>query len=31
VYKPPRVLTDIETDITGLEGDIAELLKGLVS
>ena len=30
VYKPPRPLVDIETDITGLEGEIAGLLKGLV-
>jgi type I restriction enzyme M protein len=30
VYKPPRPLADIETDITTLEGEIAGLLKGLV-
>ncbi len=30
VYKPPRPLDQIETDITRLEGEIAELLKGLV-
>jgi len=29
VYKPPRALGDIEKDIAALEGDIAELLKGL--
>ncbi len=31
VYKPPRPLDQIETDITQLEGEIAELLKGLVA
>ena len=31
VYKPPRPLDQIEADITKLEGDIAELLKGLVT
>lgn len=31
VYKPPRPLADIETDITKLEGEIAEMLKGLVA
>ncbi|SEN04745.1 type I restriction enzyme M protein [Bradyrhizobium sp. OK095] len=30
VYKPPRPLGEIETDITALEGEIAGLLKGLV-
>ncbi len=30
VYKPPRPLDQIEADITGLEGEIAGLLKGLV-
>jgi type I restriction enzyme M protein len=30
VYKPPRPLDKIETEITGLEGEIARLLKGLV-
>ncbi|EAZ99665.1 type I restriction-modification system subunit M [Marinobacter sp. ELB17] len=30
VYKPPRPLDKIETEITTLEGEIAELLKGLV-
>ncbi len=30
VYKPPRPLEEIETDITRLEEDIAGLLKGLV-
>lgn len=30
VYKPPRPLDEIEADITGLEGEIAGLLKGLV-
>ena len=29
VYKPPRPLDQIETDITRLEGEIAGLLKGL--
>ncbi len=29
VYKPPRPLADIEKDIITLEGEIAELLKGL--
>jgi type I restriction enzyme M protein len=31
VYKPPRPLAAIETDIAALEGEIAELLKGLVA
>ncbi|MBU6395757.1 MAG: type I restriction-modification system subunit M [Sphingomonadales bacterium] len=31
VYKPPRPLGEIEADITKLEGEIADLLKGLVS
>lgn len=31
VYKQPRPLADIETDITKLEGEIAEMLKGLVA
>jgi type I restriction enzyme M protein len=31
VYKPPRPLAEIEADITALEGEIAELLKGLVA
>lgn len=31
VYKPPRPLNAIETDITKLEGEIANLLKGLVA
>jgi type I restriction enzyme M protein len=31
VYKPPRPLAKIETDITKLEGEIAGLLKGLVA
>ncbi|PRG90612.1 DNA methyltransferase [Burkholderia gladioli] len=30
VYRPPRPLNKIEADITALEGEIAELLKGLV-
>jgi type I restriction enzyme M protein len=30
VYKPPRPLANIETDIAALEGEIAGLLKGLV-
>lgn len=30
VYKPPRPLKEIETEITELEGEIAGLLKGLV-
>jgi type I restriction enzyme M protein len=30
VYKPPRPLAEIETEITALEGEIAGLLKGLV-
>ncbi len=30
VYKPPRPLDEIEADIAMLEGDIADLLKGLV-
>ncbi len=30
VYKPPRPLGEIEQDIEVLEGEIAELLKGLV-
>ena len=31
VYKPPRPLAEIETDIQVLEGEIAGLLKGLVA
>jgi type I restriction enzyme M protein len=31
VYKPPRPLNEIETDITKLEGEIADMLKGLVA
>ncbi|MBL4929021.1 N-6 DNA methylase [Fuscibacter oryzae] len=31
VYRPPRPLDAIETDITALEGEIAGLLKGLVA
>ncbi|MBB3147743.1 type I restriction enzyme M protein [Phyllobacterium trifolii] len=31
VYKPPRPLDAIETDISALEGEIAGLLKGLVA
>ncbi|WP_295447495.1 hypothetical protein [uncultured Thiodictyon sp.] len=31
VYKPPRPLDQIETDITTLEGKIAGLLKGLIT
>ena len=31
VYKPPRPLPEIETDIAALEGEIAGLLKGLVA
>jgi type I restriction enzyme M protein len=31
VYKPPRPLSEIEADITALEGEIAGLLKGLVA
>jgi len=31
VYKPPRPLDEIEGDITALEGEIAGLLKGLVT
>lgn len=31
VYKPPRPLDEIETEITALEGEIAGLLKGLVA
>ena len=31
VYKPPRPLAEIETDIETLEGEIGGLLKGLVS
>ena len=31
VYKPPRPLDQIETDITRLEGEIAGLLKGMVA
>jgi type I restriction enzyme M protein len=30
VYKPPRPLVEIETDILALEGEIAGLLRGLV-
>ena len=29
VYQPPRPLEEIEADMTKLEGEIAELLKGL--
>jgi type I restriction enzyme M protein len=31
IYKPPRPLDEIETEITALEGEIAGLLKGLVA
>lgn len=31
VYRPPRALGEIEADITELEGEIADLLKGLVA
>ncbi len=31
VYKPPRPLNEIEKDITKIEGEIAELLRGLVA
>jgi type I restriction enzyme M protein len=31
VYRPPRPLKEIAQDIEGLEGEIAELLKGLVA
>ena len=31
VYKPPRPLDHIEKDIVSLEGEIAELLKGLMT
>jgi len=31
VYKPPRPLPEIEADINRLEGEIAELLKGLMA
>jgi len=31
VYKPPRLLDEIEADISTLEGEIAGLLKGLVA
>ncbi|WP_422385495.1 type I restriction-modification system subunit M [Oceanicaulis alexandrii] len=31
VYKPPRPLNEIETEITALEGEITGLLKGLVT
>lgn len=31
VYMPPRPLGEIEADITTLEGEIADLLKGLVA
>jgi type I restriction enzyme M protein len=31
VYKPPRPLPDIEADIRQLEGEIADLLKGLMA
>lgn len=31
VYKPPRPLAEIEADIEALEGEIADLLKGLVA
>jgi type I restriction enzyme M protein len=30
-YKPPRPLAEIEGDITALEGEIANMLKGLVA
>jgi type I restriction enzyme M protein len=30
VYKQPRPLDQLQTDITQLEGEIANLLKGLV-
>ena len=30
VYKPPRPIDQIETDITELEWEIARLLKGLI-
>ena len=30
VYKPPRPLEEIEADIQSLEGEIADLLKGLI-
>jgi len=30
VYKSPRPLDEIEAEITGLEGEIAGLLRGLV-
>lgn len=31
VYKPPRPLDEIEADIQALEGEIADLLKGLLA
>ncbi|MDX1521865.1 MAG: class I SAM-dependent DNA methyltransferase [Anaerolineae bacterium] len=31
VYKPPRPLDEIEAEITTLEGEIADLLKGLIA
>lgn len=31
VYKPPRPLPQIEADIRQLEGEIADLLKGLLA
>ena len=31
VYKPPRPLAEIEADIAQLEGEIAGLLKGLIT
>lgn len=31
VYKPPRPLPQIEADIRKLEGEIADLLKGLLA
>jgi type I restriction enzyme M protein len=31
MYKPPRTLGEIEADITTLEGEVAHLLKGLVT
>ncbi|RKT45966.1 type I restriction enzyme M protein [Thiocapsa rosea] len=31
VYKPPRPLDEIEADISQLEGEIAELLNGLIA
>lgn len=31
IYKPPRLLVEIENDFNELEGEIATLLKGLIS